>query len=133
MKYLDSNIFIYPVIYPNSTKGGSAKEILTKLVKGEVQAITSSLTWDELIWAIRKESSFSIAITEGRRFLEIPNLKIVSVDENILYSAQKLIEEYKIAPRDAIHASTAIARNAIEFITDDSDFNKIKEIRRIPI
>jgi uncharacterized protein len=132
MIYLDSNVFLYPVTDPTSKKGSAAKNILMKLAKGEMEAITSSLTWDEIVWVTRKAFNSELATLEGRRFLEFPNIKIISVDANVLYLAQKLIETYKIAPRDSIHAATAIIKNTTEFMSDDSDFDKIKEIKRKP-
>jgi predicted nucleic acid-binding protein len=133
MIYLDSNIFLYPITDPGSKKGIAAKNILIKLAKGELEAMTSSLTWDELVWVTRKAFSMELAILEGRRFLEFPNVKIISADANVLYFSQRLIETYKIAPRDSIHAATAIIKNVTEFVSDDSDFDKIKEIKRKPI
>lgn len=36
----------------------------------------ASLSWDELVWIIRKTLGDQIATQEGRKFLEFPNLKI---------------------------------------------------------
>jgi predicted nucleic acid-binding protein len=47
MPYIDSNVFIYPVIYKTETQP-KAKEILLKIEKGELKAYTSTLTWDEV-------------------------------------------------------------------------------------
>jgi hypothetical protein len=133
MQYIDSNVFIYSVTEPESDKGIAAKNTLIKVAKGETGGITSVLTWDEVVWIIKKAFNMELAILEGRRFLEFPNVKIVTVDANILYSAQKLMEAYKIAPRDSIHAATAITRNVTEFISDDSDLDIVKELKRIPL
>ena len=133
MKYLDSNVFIFPALEPNSKRGISAKRILEMVADGKIEAATSSLTWDEIVWAIKKFSDMEVATMEGRRFLGFPNIKILNADSNILYAAQNLIEYYKIAPRDAIHASSAITKNILEFVSDDSGFDAIKELKRIPL
>ncbi len=133
MIYLDSNVFLYPVTDPDSKKGKIAKDVLVKVAKGELEAITSSLTWDELVWVTRRAFDMEFAILEGRRFLEFPNVKIISADGNVLYFAQKLLELYKVKPRGSIHAATAILKNASEFVSDDKDFDKIKEIKRKPL
>ncbi len=133
MIYLDANVFLYSVTDHDSRKGIAARNILTKLAKGELEAMTSSLTWDELIWGIKKYFDTERAILEGKRFLEFPNIKIISADANVLYFAQKLIEIYRIDPRDSIHAATAIIKNVTQFVSDDSDFDKIKEIKRMPL
>jgi len=135
MKYLDSNVFIYPVIADEKTerKAFLAKKILLKIAEGSLKAATASLTWDELIWSVRKISGLEIAIEEGKKFLEFPNLKILSVDEKTIKEAQEIIEKYKLKPRDAIHASCAIKNNIKEIISDDQHFEKIKEIKRIEL
>ena len=57
----------------------------------------------------------------------------IGANKSILFKAQQLIEEYNLKPRDAIHAATALVNGINEIISDDSDFDKIKEIRRIPL
>jgi predicted nucleic acid-binding protein len=134
MYYVDTNVFIYPIIYDETErKALNAKNILIKIAEGSLECITASLTWDELTWIIRKTLGVKIAIEEGRRFLKFPNLKIVSVDEKIIREAQKIVEKYKVKPRDAIHASCAVKNKVKEIISDDPDFDKIKEIRRIEL
>ena len=49
----------------------------------------------------KRNYDVDFAISEGRRFLENPNIRLISA-ENVLYFAQKIIENYKIAPRDSI-------------------------------
>lgn len=135
MIYLDANVFIYPVIYDKTVekKALNAKNILIKMAEGALKCATASLTWDELTWIVRKTLGTKIAIEEGKKFLEFPNLKILSIDEKVIKEAQKIVERYKLKPRDAIHAGCAIKNNIREIISDDPDFDKIKEIKRIEL
>jgi predicted nucleic acid-binding protein len=41
--------------------------------------------------------------------------------------------KYNLSPRDAIHLASALSRKAIAIVSDDEDFDQIKEIKRIPI
>jgi predicted nucleic acid-binding protein len=70
---------------------------------------------------------------DGKFFLEFPNLKILKIDSEVIKEAQKLVETYKLKPRDAIHAACAIKNNIKEIISDDPDFGKVKEIKRIKL
>jgi len=133
MRYIDSNVFIYPIIYDAEAepKASKAKEILTKVAAGSLRAATASLSWDEVTWIARELLGVEIAKTQGRKLLRFPNLKFLSVDEKAIREAQRLVERYGLKPRDAIHAGCAIGNGIEDIITDDSDFDTIGEIRRI--
>jgi len=132
MIYVDSNVFIYSVV-SKSKLASLSKNIILQIAEGKIDGATSILTWDEFFWVVRKTLGQEFAEIEGPRFLNIPNLKFIAADELIITKAQKIIEDYKLKPRDSIHAASAISRNIKEIISDDPDFDKIKEIKRIPI
>lgn len=135
MSYIDSNVFIYPVIYsPESQKKArNAKEILLKIERGELKAYTSTLTWDEVVCVVTKTLGAEDGADVGRRLLGFPNLEYIDVDRRVLSSAQNLCEKHKIGPRDSIHLASAITKNIKHVISDDSDLDKTKEIERIPL
>ena len=56
MAYIDSNIFIYPVLYSIEKEliAKKAYQILLSVEKGELPAYTSALTWDEVVWVVSK-------------------------------------------------------------------------------
>lgn len=134
-EYLDANIFIFPVVENEEIdrRAKLSKEILLKVAEGSLDAATSSLTWDELVWAVKKFIGEKESIEEGSKFLQLPNLKILEVDAEVLVKAQKLMSIYKLRPRDSIHAACAIKNNIGEIITDDPDFDKVKELKRISL
>ena len=135
MPYLDSNVFIYPVIYPANTqpKAKKAKEILLDVEKGKLTAFTSTLTWDEVVWVINRVMGRSEGINQGRKLLGFPNLQFIPADENVIVHAQRLLNKYKLSPRDSIHVASALEKRTNAFISDDADFDQIKEINRTPI
>jgi predicted nucleic acid-binding protein len=65
MKYLDSNVFIYPLLYKGK-KATKAQNILNEMVLGKAPCITSSLTLDEIIWIIMKMHDRTKAIEIAR-------------------------------------------------------------------
>jgi len=130
MIYLDSNIFIYAALNMKPVSENCLK-IMDKIAKNEIDACTSILTWDEFFQSIKKNLGSDYAKIAGQRFLNIVNLKLLDADLNVVSTAQKLTEKYNLGPRDAIHAATAIVNKCDSIITDDSDFNKIKEIKTI--
>jgi len=135
MIYVDSNIFIFYAISDEKTEEKSflSKNVLLKVAEGKLEASTSSLTWDELVWSVRKILGNEIALQKGQKFLEFPNLKILNVNQEVIGEAQRILEKYNIKPRDAIHASCAIRNNIKEIASDDPDFDKISELKRVKL
>lgn len=131
-EYLDSNIFIYALLSKDN-RGFSCQKIISDVINNKNSALTSFLTWDEIVYIIKKHRGTKIAIIEGRKILQMPNLSFIKVDEQIISNAQKLIEIYNLNPRDAIHIASAIISNCDGIVSDDSDFDNIKEIKRIKV
>jgi predicted nucleic acid-binding protein len=133
MIYLDSNVFLYPEML--EAKSGNAaflsKEILKQVVEGRISAATCALTWDELFWVVKKKFGREIAARSSAKFLEFPNLKILKVDEGTIRRSQVLVDKYAVNPRDSIHAASCIEGGIEQIITDDPDFDKIEQIKRI--
>jgi len=135
MQYVDSNVFLYSALYsPESEpKAKKAKEILQKIENKELSAATSTLTWDEVVWVSTKLLGRSGGITLGQKLLGFPNLEFINVDESIIAQAQSLMDKYRLSPRDSIHVASALSRKATIIISDDEDFDQIKEIKRTPL
>ena len=135
MLYVDSNVFLYSVLYSPDLepKAKKAKEILQKIENKELSAATSTLTWDEVVWVASKLLGRSGGITLGQKLLGFPNLEFIYVDEAIISQAQSLMNKYKLSPRDSIHVASALSRKATIIISDDEDFDQIKEIKRTPL
>jgi len=135
MLYLDSNVFLYAILYPTESqpKANAAKEILCKIESGSLPAFTSTLTWDEVVWIVTKTISRNDGIAQGQKLLGFPNLEFINVDENILVQAQRLMNAYRLSPRDSIHVASALSRKVRAILSDDEDFNQVKELKRIPL
>ena len=135
MAYIDSNVFIYPVLYSEEEgpKTRKALDILRRIAKGELSAYTSTITWDEIIWVVRRTMGKSEELNQGQKLLGFLNLKFISVDENILSQAQGLMSKYNLRPHDSIHVASAIDKKIYNVISDDKDLDQVKEIKRIPL
>ncbi|MDW8061880.1 MAG: PIN domain-containing protein [Nitrososphaerota archaeon] len=70
-------------------------------------------------------------IDRGRRLLRYPNLRFLGISKTTILKAQDLMEKYKLNPRDAIHAATAIENKIDTMVSYDRDFDNVIEIRRI--
>ncbi|MDW8034565.1 MAG: type II toxin-antitoxin system VapC family toxin [Nitrososphaerota archaeon] len=131
--YVDSNIFLYPIIYKIEAveEAKRSRDLLLRIALGDVEAYTSMITWDEIVWVVRRSFGLEPSIEQGKLFLTFPNLRFLAVKKSIVLRAQELLEKYGIKPRDAIHAATAIENRITNIVSYDKDFDVIREIKRM--
>lgn len=128
MIYLDSNIFIIAALYSDE-KGEKAKGILRDIRDGKEKAATSVLTFDEVFWKVRKHRGSDAALEVVEAMLSMPNLNLLQVDTAVLWATLELIKKYNLHPRDAIHLACAVQHGISTIFSEDTDFDKIKEIK----
>ena len=77
MPYIDSNVFIYPILYSADVepKVKKAKQILLDIEKGELPAFTSTLTWDEVVWIVSKTMGRNEGLSQGHKLLGFLNVE----------------------------------------------------------
>lgn len=129
MIYLDSNVFLNAIL--NRGKAGEkARDLIHKIEKGEIKASTSALTFDEVFWIVKKYRSFNKALEACKALLQIPNLLFIEVNDKTLWLACGMIEKYRLNPRDGIHLACALSREIHTIVSEDKDFDRVKEIKR---
>ena len=131
--FLDSNIFLRPIIKDDIQKVRDCERVFEKIKKGEIRAFTSNLILAEIIWTglkfyeIKKEEL--IKVLKG--ILDFKNLKIV---DN--FNSRLAIEIYERKPIkfiDALIASNpSIFKKETKVISYDKDFDKLRIIRIEP-
>lgn len=131
--YIDSNIFLYPVLYQGLPEVELARKVLVAIENKEITAYTSTLTWDEVSYVTEKLLGKTDAIEVGKKFINFPYLRFIPADDEIIRMSQLFREKYNLKPRDSIHLSSAIKRQIKKIVTDDRDFGDIKEIVQVNI
>ena len=129
MIYLDANVFIYAAV-SEKTRGERCRSLIKGISEGKENAATSALTFDEVLWRVKKERGKDAALLVGKAMLEMPNLTLLDVTGEILWEAYRLIRDYGLDPRDGIHAACCLKAGATKMISEDSDFDKVREIKR---
>jgi predicted nucleic acid-binding protein len=129
MIYLDANVFLNALLN-QEVHGERARTIIQRLQKGEITAATSALSFDEVFWIVKKHRDFINALRAAKALLEIRNLMFLEVSDKTLWSAYNLAEKYRLNPRDAIHAACALDHAISTVVSEDTGFDKVKEIRR---
>ena len=132
MIYLDAGVFVYAALSQQAI-GRRARSLLQKVNDGKQAAASCTLAFDEVVWVVGKNRSREDAVNAGAAFLALPNLKLLAVNQDSLFSALTLMRRYSLDPRDAIHASTAIVNGCTEIVSADTHFDPLVEIPRRPI
>ncbi len=129
--YLDANFFIFAKL-STDTKGSRARTILNQIVLGK-KAITSSLALDEVMWIFIKNKQVDKMRPIIEEIYSIKNLEVKEVSATTPLIALNFIEKYNLKPRDAFHLAIMENFNVKEIVSDDSDFDRIKGIKRIKL
>src|SRR3989338_7353617 len=134
MDYIDSSVFVYASIYEKK-KTHTARNILKKIDDRKRTVITSILTLSELLWVLwRLTKDKEFALQQVKSVLSLTNITFVPLSVEISSRSILLMKVYaKLRPYDAIHAATCIHERIITIISDDADFDSIKELQRMPL
>ena len=127
--YLDANLFISSIL-DDKDIGEKAREIIEKIKKNIFKGFTSTLTIDEVLWAVQKQLGKEKAADIANDFISMTNLEFISVNIEIIKNS---VKEYKnsLNPRDAIHLASMQSKGIKTIISSDPDFDKINSIKRI--
>jgi predicted nucleic acid-binding protein len=131
--FIDSNIFLRPVVKDDPVKVRECERLFEKISKGEINAFTSNLVLAELIWTGKKvygiEKTELIKVLRG--ILDFRNLKIIDDFNSRL--ALGIYEKYSIKFIDALIASNPkIYKKEAIVVSYDKDFDKIGIKRKKP-
>ncbi len=69
----------------------------------------------------------------GQAFFNISNLSLLDTTREIVMLANRFLQKYSLDPRDAIHAATAFHNGIRVIISEDKDFDKVSEFKRISL
>ena len=130
MIYLDANFFVFALL-DNTKKGEKARSIQKEIIEGKHIAFTSVLAIDEIMWVLIKNGKKSILRKTIEDIYATPNLEVREVPPLVPINALDFMEKYNLKPRDAFHAAIMKQFQLKEIVSDDSDFDKVKELKRI--
>jgi predicted nucleic acid-binding protein len=123
--YLDANVLIYAAS-SDSALGDRARSLLSEALQAKT-ACTSTLTLDEILWALKKKLGREEAAAAVRNLLDT-GLELVAVDRKDIERALPMFDD-GMDPRDAIDAAVAISRGCDVIISTDPSFAAVAGIR----
>lgn len=112
-------------------KRESCVRVLSRVADGSLDATVNSEVVQEILYVLSCRGRRDDAITLARHTASLfPDLLPVTRDD--LLRACDLVGRHRRLPvRDAIHAATMLGGGLTQIISVDSDFDQIREIRRI--
>lgn len=125
--YLDTGVFVTPIL-KNRSKAviDACLEWQRRAHAGEIEAVTSYLTWDEVAHVagrVPKPFDRARAAEAGRILRASTWLCFVEIDEKVIARAQEFLTHVGNGPRDCIHAASALLHATGKMVTLDSGFS----------
>ena len=129
MKALDTNVILFHIL-KDSKFGKKASEIIEKIDKGEEVFIPLPVL-KETLFALLRHGKELQEIIEIFAAFQKDNIRVVEDDFYIFIQGLELADKYKIGPTDGIIVSTMLKHGVKDIYSNDADFDKVPEIKRI--
>lgn len=126
MIFLDANFIIYLNL--------GVKEVENFYIKvlQEDRLALDPLVIDEVIYVSKKK--YNVNFNDTISFLDevvLPNSLILPIRKEDYDKAKELILQYNLKPSDAFHVAIMLNNSISKIISEDKDFDRIKEIERL--
>ena len=114
--------------------GHSLKEVENFYIKvlQEDRLALDPLVIDEVIYVSKKK--YNVNFNDTISFLDevvLPNSLILPIRKEDYDKAKELILQYTLKPSDAFHVAIMLNNSISKIISEDKDFDRIKEIERL--
>ena len=125
---LDTMIFIY-AFEDHPVYQAILKSFFHALEKGELHAVTSTLTITECLVQPYRKKDFALSAQYLVLFRNFPNLSIIPLTDDIAERAAFLRAQYNLRTPDAVQLATALVSGCHAFLTNDDRFLVVEGIR----
>jgi len=126
--FLDSSFLVYMNTMTGDERGG-IDELFRKLLEGPL--FINMLVVDEVLY-ISRRYRVPYSVTLGfLRNIVLPYAEVIPIEEEDMKPVERYLLEYDLKPSDAIHLATMEKAGADHIVTEDEDFDKVKEVKRI--
>ena len=124
---IDTMIFIY-AFEEHPAHAPFLRSFFSALEKGEMEAVTSSVTITECLTQPYRVKDFTLAAQYMALFRNFPHLSVVPVTDDIAERAAFLRANQKLKTPDALQLATALLSGSNFFLTNDESLSSIQDI-----
>jgi len=128
--FIDATLLVYLNTITSSIRSIYERFYLDLVTKHKLY--TDVLVLDETIFISKKK--YNVPYDVSIKFIEasvLPYVSILSLGEEEYREAAKLIPVYGIKPSDALHVAVMLDNNIELIATEDKEFDKIREVKRL--
>ena len=129
--YIDSNIFIFAAM-DKTILGENCRKVLDMIQDQDLTCASSYLAIDEVIWILKKNMGKENAVKISKASLSLP-IKWIDVDRSIITGMIEQFEDNTLDPRDSLHLASMKAAGINTVLSEDTDFDKIKGVKRLSV
>ncbi|RLG73741.1 MAG: PIN domain nuclease [Thermoprotei archaeon] len=129
--FIDANFLVYLNTLRDRGVLSLFENFFEKLLT-EYVLFTDILVLDEVLYVSKSKYKVPYPITIkflNRLIPKYINIAPLTLKEYV--KAVEIVEQYGLKPSDAIHAATCIINNIKYIVSEDQEFDKIKNIERI--
>jgi len=129
--FVDANFFIYINASVDDSIRSKYIKFFDSLLNNS-KFFTNILVLDELLY--RSKKKYEVPYESTLDFIKIFVLNycnVIKIGKKELSSLFSILSKYKLKPSDAIHVSSMLNNSINKILSEDKDFDYIKEITRI--
>ncbi len=132
MRGIDSNILVY-ALNKDLPEHLPCKELLINIVNGKELIGIPSIVFMECFHALVKAFKYKDVEVKKRlvAIIDSININVLDVSTSSILFAFEIAEKYRTGGRDSLIAASLLENKIQEIYSHDSDFDKIKLIKRI--
>ncbi len=126
--FLDSNFLVYMNTMTDDKRKGIDR-LFRELL--EESLLINVLVIDETLYVSRRYGVPYNVTLDFLRETVLPYIEVIPIGEEDVKPVEKYLLKYDLKPSDAIHLATMEKTGANHIVTEDEDFDRVEEVRRI--
>jgi predicted nucleic acid-binding protein len=128
--FLDANVFLHAIGQAGELREACGR-ILRRIADGSLKATTNTEVVQEVLHVLIRRGHRDDALAQARNItLLFPDM-IPIEREDVLATCGLLGRHPALSVRDALHTASALRAGLDQVISVDSDFDQIREVRRV--
>lgn len=132
MIFIDANIFLRAILRDDQEKAENCLNFLDKIDKGEIEAATSFLVLNEILWVLEGLEIEKQEIVKRLKSIASSKVKILNnASSDCVLEALHLYEELGVDFIDALNACAARENKIEKVVSYDEHFDRISFVERI--